>query len=38
MLVLLQHGPGTTLVAHSLPIGTQLHALGESRRQLKKEL
>lgn len=30
VLVLLQHGPGTTLVAHSLPIGTQLHALGEA--------
>lgn len=30
VLVLLQHGPGTTLVAHSLPIGTQLHTLGEA--------
>lgn len=38
VLVLLQHGPGATLVTHSLPVGTQLHALGEARRQLKKKL
>lgn len=32
VLVLLQHSPGATLVAYSLPIGTQLHTLGEARR------
>lgn len=38
MLVLLQHGSRTALVAHRLPIGAQLHALGEARGQLEEEL
>lgn len=38
MLVLLQHGSRTALVAHRLPIGAQLHTLGEARRQLEEEL
>lgn len=30
VLVLLQHGPRAALVAHRLPIGAQLDALGEA--------
>lgn len=38
MLVLLQHGPRAALVTHRLPVGAQLHALGEARGQLEEEL
>lgn len=38
MLVLLQHGPCAALVAHRLPVGAQLHTLGEARGQLEEEL
>lgn len=38
VLVLLQHGPRAALVAHRLPVGAQLHALGEARGQLEEEL
>lgn len=38
VLVLPQHGACAALVAHRLPVGAQLHALGEARRQLEEEL
>lgn len=38
MLVLLQDGPCTALVAYRLSVGAQLHALGEARGELKEEL
>lgn len=38
VLVLLQHGARAALVAHRLPVGAQLHALGEARGQLEEEL
>lgn len=38
VLVLLQHCPRAALVPHRLPIGAQLHALGETRGQLEQEL
>ena len=38
VLVLLQDGPRAALVAHRLPVGAQLHALGEARGQLEEEL